>query len=128
MAAESINWQFIPPAAPHFGGLWEAGVRSVKYYLKRCAGSHLLTVEEMTTLLCRIEAILNSRPIAAVSENMDDYNALTPGHFLIGAPLIAVPEPSVLELNENRLSRWQLVQRLSEIFWRAWSRDYLHTL
>lgn len=82
----------------------------------------------MSTLLCHVEASLNSRPIAAVSENLDDYRALTPGHFLIGAPLIALPEPSVLDLNENRLSRWQLLQRLTEGFWKSWSSDYLHTL
>lgn len=30
-----IDWHFIPPASPHFGGLWEAGVKSIKYHLKR---------------------------------------------------------------------------------------------
>ncbi|EFN67146.1 hypothetical protein EAG_02218, partial [Camponotus floridanus] len=64
--------------------LWEAGVCSVKHHLKRCIGAHTLTYEEMNTLLCRIEACLNSRPIAATSDCLDDYRALTPDHFLIG--------------------------------------------
>ncbi|KYN02013.1 hypothetical protein ALC62_07192, partial [Cyphomyrmex costatus] len=118
----------IPPAAPHFGGLWEAGVKSVKHHLRRCIGRYTLTYEEMSTLLCRIEACLNSRPIAPVSNNLDDYHAITPGHFLIGTPILAPAEPSVLNLKENRLSRWQMVQRIAEEFWRSWSRDYLHTL
>ncbi|XP_039309100.1 uncharacterized protein LOC120358572 [Solenopsis invicta] len=92
LVGEKTSWHFIPPAAPHFGGLWETGVRSIKYHLKRCIGTHTLTYEEMTTILCRIEACLNSRPIATVSENIDNYRALTPGHFLIGTPLLAVPE------------------------------------
>ncbi|CAG7818885.1 unnamed protein product [Allacma fusca] len=37
---EGINWVFIPPGAPHFGGLWEAGVKSVKYHLKRAIRRH----------------------------------------------------------------------------------------
>ncbi|XP_076298317.1 uncharacterized protein LOC143217663 [Lasioglossum baleicum] len=128
VAANRVAWHFLPPAAPHFGGLWEAAVRSTKHHLKRCIGAHTLTSEEMATLLCRIEACLNSRPLGAISDVLDDYGVLTPGHFLIGAPIISHPEPSVLDLRENRLSRWQLVQRLSEGFWKSWSRDYLHTL
>ncbi|XP_077260520.1 uncharacterized protein LOC143896497 [Temnothorax americanus] len=128
LATEGTAWHFLPPSAPHFGGLWEAAVRSVKYHLKRCVGSYTLTFEELATVLCRIEACLNSRPIAAVSENLDDYQVLTPGHFLIEGPLMAVPEPSVLEINETRLSRWQLLQRNTEQFWKSWSNDYLLNL
>jgi len=128
LSVDRVTWHFLPPAAPHFGGLWEAGVRSVKHHLRRCVGSYTLTFEELNTLLCRIEACLNSRPIAATSDNLDDYRALTPGHFLIGANLVAVPEPSILDISETRLSRWQLVQRITEVFWRFWKNDYLHTL
>ncbi|XP_011859229.1 PREDICTED: uncharacterized protein LOC105556738 [Vollenhovia emeryi] len=35
---------------------------------------------------------------------------------------------SVLELAEQRLSRWQLVQQISERVWKAWKDTYLHTL
>ncbi|XP_011702625.1 PREDICTED: uncharacterized protein LOC105458779 [Wasmannia auropunctata] len=112
LASEKTSWHFIPPAAPHFGGLWEAGVWSVKHHLKRCIDTHTLTYEELTIVLCRIEACLNLRPIAAISENIDD--ALTPGHFLVGIPLIALREPSLFDYNENRLSRWQLTRQITE--------------
>jgi len=100
----------------------------MKYHLKRCVGSHTLTFEELTTVTCRIEACLNSRPIAAVSDCLDDYNSLIPGHFLVGGPLLATPEPSLLEAKEERLSRWQLLQRITETFWKSWSHDYLLNL
>jgi len=127
-AADNVCWHFIPPAAPHFGGLWEAGVRSVKHHLRRMVGAHKLTFEEMSTLLCGIEACLNSRPLAPLSDALDDYEPLTPGHFLIGGALTARPEPSPLDLNENRLTRWQLVRQLTERFWKVWQSDYVNTL
>ncbi|XP_025270797.1 uncharacterized protein LOC112639851 [Camponotus floridanus] len=54
IATDNVCWQFIPPHASHFGGLWEAGVRSVKHHLRRILGSHTLTYEEFSTLLCRM--------------------------------------------------------------------------
>ncbi|CAL8084624.1 unnamed protein product [Orchesella dallaii] len=80
-----ITWAFNPPAAPHQGGLWEAAVKSIKFHLKRVMGTSLLTLEQFQTLLCNVEACLNSRPICALSSDATDYSALTPGHFLIGS-------------------------------------------
>lgn len=110
-ALDQVSWHFIPQSAPHFGGLWEAGIRSVKHHLRRVLGSHMLTFEELSTLLSKIEACLNSRPIAPLTDTIDVYELLTPGHFLIGTALTVTPEPSFLDLNENRLTRWQLVCR-----------------
>ncbi|KAM8701285.1 hypothetical protein ACLKA7_007651, partial [Drosophila subpalustris] len=66
------EFAFIPPRAPHFGGL--------------CL---LLTAEELQTTLVAVEAVLNSRPIGALSDDPSDGEALTPGHALIGGPLTA---------------------------------------
>lgn len=80
-------------------------MRSVNHHMRRVIGVHTVTFEEITTLLCNIESCLNSRPLTALTDSIDDYEPLTPGHFLISAPLTAIPEPSLLNLNENRLSR-----------------------
>lgn len=54
-------------------------------------GRHNPSLEELTTILCRIEAILNSRPLTPISSSPLDLDYLSPGHFLIGQPLLAVP-------------------------------------
>lgn len=127
-ATVGIRWHFIPASAPHFGGLWEAGVKSFKHHLKRVVGAHALSQLELSTLLCKIEACLNSRPLCPLRDDPESFDALTPGHFLIGRPLLSDPEPSLLDVKENRLSRWQKVQAMHEQVWKAWSRDYLYTL
>jgi hypothetical protein len=75
-------------------------------------GETTLTHDELTTLLTQIEACVNSRPLCSLSDDPNDPSILTPGHFLIGSPLMSLPDPDVTELSLNRLSRWQLIQRM----------------
>lgn len=128
LASNGIDWHMNPPEAPHFGGIFEAGVKSVKFHLRRTMDSTPFTFEEWTTMLCQIEAILNSRPLIPLSDDVNDLQALTPGHFLIGEPLIAIPEPNLEKLKLNTLDRYQLMQRKVQEFWRTWSAEYLSTL
>lgn len=120
-----ISWHFNPPGSPHMGGLWEAGIKSTKFHLKRVVGDLKLTIEEFETLLTQIEACLNSRPLTPMSSDPDDLCALTPGHFLIGRSLASLPEPNYLDVKLNSLSRWQLIQRALQQFWKRWHREYL---
>lgn len=128
LSMQKIQWHFIPPSTPHFGGLWEAGVKAMKYHLKRILGQSALTYEEFYTLLTQIEANLNSRPLSPMSSDPNDLNVLTPGHFVIGGPLNATPEPSLLNTPDNRLQRWQLIEKLNQDFWKTWSMQYLNEL
>lgn len=123
-----IQWFFNPPSAPHFGGLWEAAVKSLKHYVRRVLGDSTLTFEEMSTLLAQMEACLNSRPLQALSDDPDDVAALTPGHILIESALNAVPELTYESTSTSRLSRYQLLQKMRDHFWDRWSREYLQTL
>lgn len=123
-----VIWNFNPPHAPHFGGLWEAAVKSTKTHLKKIAGETALTYEEWTTLLIQVEAVLNSRPLCPLSSSPEETNFLSPGHFLVGGPLVALPEPSLLDYRENILSRWQLIQKMVQDFWKRWRMEYLSTL
>jgi len=126
MAKEGIEWRFNPPSEPHFGGLWEAAVKSAKYHLKRIMGETKLTLVELTTLVCQVEeTCLNSRPITPMGSEPDEPEAQTTGHFLIGCPLSLPPEPDRLLETPGGLRRWKHVQYLLQLFWQRWYTEYL---
>ncbi|KMQ87772.1 hypothetical protein RF55_12859 [Lasius niger] len=127
-AQSGITWHFIPPQSPHFGGLWEAAVKAMKFHLKRVAGTASLLCDELQTILTQIEAVLNSRPLIPLSNNPNDHTYLSPAHFLIGDHFMGVPEPTLLNTKENRLSRWQRIEQIKQHFWKRWSVDYLNEL
>jgi len=67
--AEAIDWYFIHPRSPHFGGLWEATVKIAKHHFYRAVGTAVLAFEELRTLVCHISAIVSSRPLVSISEH-----------------------------------------------------------
>ncbi len=94
-ASRNIEWRFIPERSPHFGGLWEVAVKSMKFHLKRITSEVKLTYEDMSTFICQIEACLNSRPLIPLNHTDNvSIDVLTPGHFLIGHSLVALPDKS----------------------------------
>ena len=108
---QGINFHLNPPCSPHMGGIWEAGGKSMKFHLCRVVGNAKLTFEEFYTLLCQVEAVLNSRPICRMSDKLDNLQVLTPGHFLIGTSLVALPDYNLTGLSSNHLSRWLYVHQ-----------------
>lgn len=116
----SVQWHFIPPHAPHWGGIWEAGVKSMKHHIRRVMGESVHTFEEITTVLVEIEAVLNSRPLCPVSNDPNDFSILTPGHFLIGEPLLSPPRPSLLEVHPSRLGIYKQISQRIEHFAKRW--------
>lgn len=127
-ADNGIRWHFNPPKASHFGGLWEAAIASAQKHFVRVLGTHTLSYDSMETLLAQIECCLNSRPIVPLSDDPSDWEALTPGHFLTGAALKAVPDTNVSEIPFNRLRQWQQSQKLFQLLWKRWHLEYLSTL
>ncbi|XP_031788715.1 uncharacterized protein LOC103318054 [Nasonia vitripennis] len=125
LANDRTEWVFIPPSSPHYGGLWEAGVKSVKYHLKRVVVEHTLMFEELSTALVETEACLNSRPLGALTSDIDNLHALTPFHFLTGSASALIPDADSPDVPLNRLSRLQLLQRIRNQFWNRWSSEYL---
>ncbi|GFY65798.1 integrase catalytic domain-containing protein [Trichonephila inaurata madagascariensis] len=125
---EDIEWNFTPPASPHFGGLWEANIKSTKRILLRVAKSAIMTFEKLITLITQIEAVLNFRPLSPLSPDPNDFNPLTVGHFLTGNTISSFPELYTASDSLSYHSRWKFIQSLRNKFWNHWSTEYLSHL
>ena len=127
-----IEWNFIPPRAPHFGGLWEAGIKSAKKHLRRIMGNNILSFEELSTLFCQVENVLNSRPIGLVSDDPKDEVILTPGHLISGSKLECYPTQQSSQISDlkecSATARWTHIQNVLCHFWNRWKKEYVSTL
>ena len=122
-----ISWSYSPPYGPHFGGIWEAAVKSFKHYYRRVLGESSLTFEEHSTLAEQIEACLNSRPLCAISSDGRDPVPLTPGHFLVGRPLRTLPPASGnSDPTKSYQDRYMILLAMRNSFWSKWKKEVLH--
>ncbi|XP_076658716.1 uncharacterized protein LOC143362429 [Halictus rubicundus] len=128
LTSQAVEWHLSPPQSPHFGGLWEAAVKSFKHHLIRTVGDTLLTYEQLNTYVIEIEGILNSRPLTPLSPDPNDLQTLTPAHFLIGESLTSLPEQNLSGTPSNRLSLWQHTQQMKQHFWARWHKEYLNEI
>ncbi|GFR18766.1 integrase catalytic domain-containing protein [Trichonephila clavata] len=82
-----------------------------RHLFKTCKG-HLLSFEEPSTLLCQKDACITSRPLVPLSSDPADMRALTPGHFLIGEPLLEIPENRLTKLVTSQFAPgWMEIQK-----------------
>lgn len=126
--SHTIRWRYIPPGSPFMGGAWERLVQSVKRALAATLNERHPTEEVFTTLLLEAGYTVNNRPLTLVSTSADDPESLTPLHFILGGPA-RVPQPgSFTERDFNLKARGRHSQRLADIFWRRWIREYVPLL
>lgn len=125
---EGFKFIFTPAYAPHFGGIWEAGVKSAKFHIKRVIGNTHLTFEEISTLFAQVEAILNSRPLYPLSSCPNDFLFLSPGHFIIGRALNALPAKDLTDFKEGGLNRYKRLEQIRQHFWLRWQKEYIAEL
>lgn len=126
LAESRIEIKHIPPASPHWGGCWESMVKVVKSHLFRVVGQQVLSYEELLTVLTQVEALINSRPLTALSSDPAEPSALTPAHFLHTAPLLSLPAAPVD--SSNLRERHSLLDGMVQSFWQRWRMEYLHQL
>ncbi|GFY54957.1 integrase catalytic domain-containing protein [Trichonephila inaurata madagascariensis] len=91
------------------------------------------THEELETVLCEIETVLNSRPITYIDSDSTENFPLTPSHFLLGRRLTSLPAVKLSTVDcvvdkKVLLKRFNYRERLLNNFWRQWRKDYLLNL
>ncbi len=110
-----IQWDFLPPYAPHFGGVHERMVGATKtalYHVFR--PNTAVPMENYITALAVVEGILNSRPLTYVSADDDAVDPLTPAHFLNTKEYRAT---ALLPEGADRQSAWRQLQDRLDHFW-----------
>ena len=133
LANKKCKWQFNPSRAAWMGGFFERLIGLTKRSLNKILGNRRVTTEEFHTLICRIEAQLNDRPLTYVSDQADDFPPLTPSMLVYGHRLDSVPEPTIdpddLDPNEfepELLNKRQKHNKLIfQNFMKRWSTEYL---
>ena len=127
---KQITWKFIPPTGSHFGGCYEREIRSIRKVMNALLREQPLKLsdEELNTIFCEVESILNNRPITHVSSDPNDLSALTPNNILLLNAGVTLP-PGVFKKDSCYVHRrWRQVQYLVNLFWSRWKREYMVNL
>ena len=128
MLQRNIDWKFNPPAGSHFGGVWERLIKSIRSAVNSTVREQVLDDERLNTLMCEVEAVLNSRPITKNSDQCNDLEALTPNHLLTLKSMPNLP-PGLFDQSDNYCRRrWRQIQYMANLFWKRWSHEYLPLL
>jgi hypothetical protein len=124
---EGIVWHFNPPAAPHFGGVFEIMIKAAKRAIYAVLKYQDVTDEQLITVFTGVESFLNSRPLTYQTADPKDNTPLTPNHFLYGQ----MGGRFAVELDGtvyNPQKKWRKVQEIISCVWRRWLKEYLPTL
>ncbi|XP_013392383.1 uncharacterized protein LOC106160350 [Lingula anatina] len=128
LVQKHVKWVFNPPAASHWGGVWERCIRSIRKVLSAVLKLQTLDVEGLMTFMTEVESILNGRPITTVSDDPNDLEPLTPNHLLLLRSVNNLP-PGVFRKEDLYVRRrWRQVQYMADQFWKRWISEYLPLL
>ena len=124
-------WKFNPPHSSHMGGVWERMIGVTRRILDGMLleqNKKGLTHEVLCTLMAEVCAVVNSRPITAISTDPESPVILSPNILLTQKQGQVPPVSGELTLKDTYSANWKHVQVLSDMFWTKWQREYLQQL
>ena len=105
-----IEFHFIPPHSPNYGGAWESMIKLAKRGFYDYIKPGIVNDEELITAFKVVEGHLNSRPLTTVSSDPGDLKVLTPAHFLLREAYSKIaPIPKIWSQKQRYLFTQDLV-------------------
>jgi hypothetical protein len=109
--------------------VYERLVQFAKKHLKVLLSDEGLDSYVFVTVLGGVESVINTRPLAYVSADSRDPEALTPFNFLcpgvvVGSTVHVIP-PVPPEDGINLRISWQKSRSIVDKYWQRWSEEYI---
>jgi hypothetical protein len=124
---EPVEWIFIPPRAPHFGGAWEIMVKAMKRALSVVSKEQPMTEDDFRTFLSKAMDMINMRPLLK-HYSQETEHILTPNDFLLGRCQIGIV-PATTNLPLTKLGvRWRQLEALTNSLWHRFLTEILPEL
>ncbi|GFU88612.1 integrase catalytic domain-containing protein [Trichonephila clavipes] len=125
--AQKITWKFILPTAAWWGGWWKRIVRMLKELLRRVFGKSIVNYEELLTIVCNCESIINARPLTYIHEDPNELLPLSPAMFIHGNSNIETPDLDEVD-RSSFVKRTKYLQKLREDLRQRFRNEYLALL
>ena len=87
--------------------------------------NQILSDEVLLTAFAEVEWLVNSRLLTEVSSDVDDLEALTLNHFIIGRGTLNLPPGVFVDKEMSSHKRWRQAQVVATHIWNRWLREYL---
>ena len=92
-------------------------VKQVRRAMKTVINDQVLPEETLHTVFVKAEAIVNNRLLTAVSDDVNNYVALTPNHYLIKQASNNSPPGQFEEGKINSRKWWRMAPALADMIW-----------
>ena len=127
MSRQNIDWRFNPPISLWMGGVWKSLVKSLKGALRVITRDLAFTEDSLTIFLCEVESVINQRPLTPTINCIDNFDAITPYHFLLVSPSPNLPSVNFNQSDMKYRVKWKNLRSATNMFWHRWIKEYLPT-
>ena len=127
-----ITWKFYVEKSPWMGGFIERVVGLFKSSIRRVVGRAMLDFQEFMTLICELNAVLNSRPISYVYDSTGEDLPITPSQLWCGKNITMLPPfyEAKIDRKDPQIcnKRLKYLDKVLTHFWNRFTSQYLSSL